>query len=114
MTVKPETIRQAETWERTKNAYRTRGICWSCSAQAAYGHQLGFLRVVPPCNLCAQAIALLPKIEANGWRSQSVSSSATWRTARPSASTTAPGGVAVHPEPHVAPGGAPCVCGDAA
>lgn len=46
---KPETPRQAATWENVKNRYAEAGLCNACAGQAAYGHQMGFARVQPPC-----------------------------------------------------------------
>lgn len=46
---KPETHRQATTWENTKNKYKGAGLCNGCAGQAAYGHQLGFHKIKPPC-----------------------------------------------------------------
>lgn len=46
---KPETARQAGTWENVKNRYADAGLCNGCAGQAAYGHQLGFARIHPPC-----------------------------------------------------------------
>jgi hypothetical protein len=104
---KPESLRQAQTWERVKNTYRVRGLCWTCSAQAAYGHQLGFARIEQPCPLCVGVVADLPKGEVNGWRSMPVSSSA-------AASTTASGGEVVPLNATVDSHGALCARGKAA
>lgn len=49
---KPETARQAQTWENTKNKYVAAGLCNGCAGQAAYGHQMGFHRIHPPCGSC--------------------------------------------------------------
>jgi hypothetical protein len=46
---RPETVRQAVTWENTKNKYMAAGLCGGCAGQAAYGHQLGFHRIKDPC-----------------------------------------------------------------
>ncbi len=49
---KPETQRQASTWENVTNRYEAAGLCRGCAGQAAYGHQLGFNRVKDPCDPC--------------------------------------------------------------
>ena len=46
---KPETPRQAGTWQNTKTKYLAAGLCNGCAGQAAYGHQMGFHRIQPPC-----------------------------------------------------------------
>lgn len=48
-------------------AYGKAGLCRMCSAQAAYGHQLGFSRVHPPCRSCAVVVKALPVHKPNGW-----------------------------------------------
>jgi hypothetical protein len=42
----------ARLWERVKSAYVADGFCHGCAAQAAYGHQLGFSQIEPPCGAC--------------------------------------------------------------
>ena len=49
---RPETLRQAETWENVKNKYVAAGLDNGCAGQAAYGHQMGFARIHPPCPAC--------------------------------------------------------------
>lgn len=49
---RPETVRQAQTWETVKGHYESAGLCLGCAGQAAYGHQMGFSRVKDPCVLC--------------------------------------------------------------
>lgn len=48
-----ETIGQAQTWDLVSARYRAVGFCNACAAQAAWGHQLGFTTVKPPCLSCA-------------------------------------------------------------
>jgi hypothetical protein len=48
----PETAYQAIAWDRNKFRYLRVGWCHTCAAQAAWGHQLGFRRVRPPCEAC--------------------------------------------------------------
>lgn len=84
MTIKasrPETQGEAEAFHFTANHYRHLGLCHTCAAQAAYGHQLGFSLIDSPCRVCATVVACMPKTEVNGWRSKSPSTSAQWRTA---------------------------------
>jgi len=69
---KPETTREAQEWDRSNRHYVTLGLCHVCAAQAAYGHQLGFARVNPPCVVCAGVVAGFPDGAANGWRSHSI------------------------------------------
>lgn len=56
----PETARQAHTWETVANLYETDGLCRGCAGQAAYGHQLGFSRVHPPCDPCQSIVGGFP------------------------------------------------------
>lgn len=60
---KPETVRQAATWENVKNHYLAAGLCNGCAGQAAYGHQLGFSRIKDPCDTC-KMITLPDKLTA--------------------------------------------------
>lgn len=57
---RPETLRQAQTWDTTKNKYVDLGLCDVCAAQAAWGHQVGFTLSHPPCTTCALVVAMLP------------------------------------------------------
>lgn len=57
---RPETVAQARTWEVVKNAYRRDGLCDTCAAQAAWGHQNGFALIRPPCPACAPIVASFP------------------------------------------------------
>lgn len=57
----PETPGQARIWIIVRNNYTRFGLCFGCAAQAAWGHQNGFLTVKPPCEACIEAVALLPK-----------------------------------------------------
>jgi len=50
---RPETVRQAKTWEGVKNEYVIAGLCNGCAGQAAYGHQLGFHKIHSPGLCCA-------------------------------------------------------------
>lgn len=45
----PETVSQAINWQTVKTRYLRAGLCEGCAAQAAYGHQLSFRRINPPC-----------------------------------------------------------------
>lgn len=53
---KPETFRQAATWENVKRRYADAGLCAGCAGQAAYGHQLGFARIKDPCDTCRSVV----------------------------------------------------------
>ena len=65
----PETLAQAQTFDRINRQALTYGLCRSCAAQLAYGHGLGFATVRTPCSPCVLVIATLPKPQPNGWRS---------------------------------------------
>lgn len=62
-TDRPETIRQARTFETVKGHYERAGLCGPCAGQAAYGHQMGFAKIKPPCAACA-LITLPAKLSA--------------------------------------------------
>lgn len=49
---RPETIDEARRWQTRHNKYVAAGICPRCAGQAAYGHQLGWSNVYPPCSTC--------------------------------------------------------------
>jgi len=76
-----ETPSMAASWTRRRNRYRVLGLCETCAAQAAYGHQSGFgphehIRaghlvlesVQSPCGKCAPVVASFPVPAAGGWR----------------------------------------------
>lgn len=63
-----ETTRQARTWQEVYGWYDRAGLCPRCSAQGAWGHQLGFSNVRQPCNSCAGIVAEFPAESLNGWR----------------------------------------------
>lgn len=68
---RPESRAQAREWDNTKLAYRRLGLCHRCAAQAAYGHQLGFVPVEPPCGSCLPVV-LRFDLDAGGvWRKAS-------------------------------------------
>lgn len=71
---KPETVWQAQTFEKYKNRYVIAGVCHYCAAQAAFGHQHGFGQVEPPRSCCAEVVAGLPVEKSNGWRALLISS----------------------------------------
>lgn len=58
---RPETVRQAQTWQNVKGQYQEAGLCEGCAGQAAYGHQLGFARIQDPCMTC-RSVALPDKL----------------------------------------------------
>ncbi|MPV50276.1 hypothetical protein GCG21_09725 [Pseudactinotalea sp. HY160] len=66
---RPETMREARTWEVVKNRALDYGLCHACAAQLAYGHQLGFTSTThEPCGECLWIVATLPVAKSNGWR----------------------------------------------
>lgn len=66
----PETVAEAQTFTRIVGLYRADGCCTRCSAQLAYGHQLGFGALEhQPCEVCAPIVAGFPKPQLCGWRS---------------------------------------------
>jgi hypothetical protein len=75
----PETIHQAKRWETVKNRYLAAGLCVNCASQAAYGHQLAFSRIHPPCDDCAAVVAGFPIQATTLWRRLADPSSATPR-----------------------------------
>ena len=66
---KPETLVQAQEWERTKNHYLKLGLCTTCAPQASWGHQNGFSSCRPPCRCCEAVVGGFPTKEAGSWRS---------------------------------------------
>jgi hypothetical protein len=59
--IRPETLRQVDEWERVKRRYLQAGLCHKCAAQAAWANQRGaggWGAIHPPCVECAE-IALL-------------------------------------------------------
>lgn len=65
----PETLREARRWTVRNTQYINIGLCFKCAAQAAYGHQLGFLRANDPCVICTALVDRFPRQEAGAWRS---------------------------------------------
>ena len=68
----PETQRQAQRWDAVKAHYLRKGLCAVCAAQAAYGHQLGFGRVKPPCDACVPLVTRFPGKGAGDWRTDAL------------------------------------------
>jgi hypothetical protein len=77
----PETQAQAITWDAVKAKYVSDGLCHTCAAQAAWGHQLGWhyrssrpwpgggRSIKPPCEQCASTVATFPvEIPGSAWR----------------------------------------------
>lgn len=64
----PETPSQAQEWQRAYGWYDRAGLCPRCSAQGAWGVQLGYSNVKPPCNPCAVIVDEFPAERSNGWR----------------------------------------------
>jgi hypothetical protein len=67
---RPETLRQARTWETVKGHYEAAGLCEGCAGQAAYGAQLGFAKINPPCDHCSYVVLPLELIARHGIRGQ--------------------------------------------
>jgi hypothetical protein len=67
---RPETVRQAQTWETVKGHYVAAGLDDGCAGQAAYGHQMGFSRVKDPCVTCRTITLPNSLIERHGDRGQ--------------------------------------------
>lgn len=67
---RPETLRQARSWQQVLGVYRTAGLCDRCAAQAAYGHAVGFSLIHPPCQGCVPIVARLPlqAVQGSPWR----------------------------------------------
>jgi hypothetical protein len=67
---RPESLRQAEIWTTVKNHYLAAGLCDGCAGQAAYGAQLGFRRIKPPCDHCSYIVLPLELVARHGVRGQ--------------------------------------------
>lgn len=65
----PETMGQARLWDATSAWYLKAGLCGRCASQMAWGHQIGWSRVHPPCEECRPFIDTFPLGQVNGWRS---------------------------------------------
>lgn len=65
-----ESAGEARWHQTTTNAYLAAGLCHSCAAQAAYGHQLGWSKVNQPCTVCRPIVAAFPQPQVNDWRSK--------------------------------------------
>lgn len=48
----PETASEAAEYDKRVSRYRRAGFCDACAGQAAWGGQLGFSNVRPPCPTC--------------------------------------------------------------
>lgn len=66
-----ETLRQARTFDATKAHYERLGLCRICAAQAAWGQQLGFSWIKPPCHGCQPLVDTFPVSKPGRWRSNS-------------------------------------------
>jgi hypothetical protein len=64
-----ETLHQAQRWDVQCARARSVGLCDRCSAQYAWGLQLGFALSHPPCSACATILAAADgEARLNGWR----------------------------------------------
>lgn len=66
-----ETLRQARIFDSAKRHYERLGLCGVCAAQAAWGHQLGFSGINPPCHRCQPIVDAFPVNKPGKWRSNS-------------------------------------------
>jgi len=90
-TREPESIHQAERWERVKRQGVRFGLCIVCAAQVAWGAQLGFSQTTrQPCATCAPLMAALPVSQANGWQTPAGVLSRPWMSATDDAGTPPP------------------------
>lgn len=64
----PESVSQAQAWDRMKRNALDYGLCITDASQIAWGHQNGFWSVPPPCPECRPLVDALPKEKLNGWR----------------------------------------------
>lgn len=85
---RPESLREARTWEIVKGKYAALGLCGRCAAQAAWGHQIGFGRLEhQPCAACAPVVATLPVATASpAWRRRAQGAAVLSATETPGAS----------------------------
>jgi hypothetical protein len=51
-----ETFSQAQRFDTNRNTFAKLGFCDTCAAQAAYGRQLGWNQVAPPCARCIASV----------------------------------------------------------
>jgi hypothetical protein len=72
-TRRPETVSEARYWTTLEGRYVTLGLCHTCAAQAAWGHQLGWGDINPPCDSCQPIVAGFPSPtrEDSPWRKHS-------------------------------------------
>lgn len=56
----PETLGQARVWQRKNGRYLIAGLCYTCAAQAAWGHAQGFEKIKPPCDECLPVVRIFP------------------------------------------------------
>jgi hypothetical protein len=77
---KPETLSQAQTWQRVCRLAEGAGLCTRCASQVAWGSQGGFSSVREPCAACTVVMLEWPVAKPNGWRvpGGTLSSPQTW------------------------------------
>lgn len=91
---RPETKGQAQRWDAIKrHAHTLGGLCYPCAVAFAYGTQLGYAQVNPPCPACAAVVASWPVCQLNGWRSLNAShdARASWEGLAPDQIHSPPG-----------------------
>lgn len=52
----PESVSQAKVWDRKYRRYQLAGLCSTCAANAAWGHQCGFGEISDPCPECQPTV----------------------------------------------------------
>lgn len=85
MVERGETLEQAQEWQRSLYRYEQAGLCHVCAAQAAYGHQIGFSQVHPPCPECVPLVAAFPTVAVLPWRKMTRKDHSAARAARAAA-----------------------------
>lgn len=69
MVNRAESLRQARSFDLLNARYIAAGLCPRCAAQAAFGHQIGFHSVYPPCPDCEGVVQAFQTPRCNGWKS---------------------------------------------
>lgn len=89
---KPETMSQAQTWQRVCQLAENAGLCPRCASQFAWGVQGGFATVKDPCAACSVVMLAWPVVRPNGWRSPQgkLSLASSWLASRLTGRTPPP------------------------
>lgn len=91
---RPESLTEARRWERYRSEFDALGLCGRCACQAAYGVQVGWSHVHPPCDRCRPVLAVFTRAGPNGWR---IPTPTERRTAKASKKYVSAAGVPEHP-----------------